>query len=150
MQQHSGQHLLSAVLLELFGAQTISFHLGSDGSTIDIGRPTLEPDEVRRTIERANQIVFENRPVTVTFRDSSEDLGLRKPTERQGTVRIVAIDNLDQSACGGTHVRATGEIGPILIRRLEKVRGSVRVEFLCGMRAVKRAQAGYDALANLR
>lgn len=149
MQQHTGQHLLSAVLIELFDAQTVSFHLGAESSTIDIARPALEPDEVRRGLERANQMVFENRPVSVSFRHSSEDLGLRKATEREGMVRIVAIDNLDRSACGGTHVRATGEIGPIFIRRLEKVRGNVRVEFLCGMRAVRRANADYEALAGI-
>ena len=149
MQQHTGQHLLSAVLVELFGAQTVGFHLGVEVSTIDIARPSLEPDEVRRTMERANQIVFENRPVSVTFRHSSEDLGLRKATEREGLVRIVSIDNLDRSACGGTHVRATGEIGPIAIRRLEKVRGNIRIEFLCGMRAVRRAHADYEALAGV-
>jgi alanyl-tRNA synthetase len=149
MQQHTGQHLLSAVLLELFGAQTVSFHLGAESSTIDIARGALDPDEIRRALERANEIVFENRPVTVTFRHSSEDLGLRKPTGREGMVRIVAIEGVDQSACGGTHVRATGEIGGVLIRRLEKVRGNVRVEFLCGMRAWKRAQADYEALAGI-
>ena len=149
MQQHTGQHLLSAVLLELLGAQTISFHMGAESSTIDIATPALGPEQVRKTIERASRIVFENRPVTVTFRHSSEDLGLRKPTEREGTVRIVSIENMDASACGGTHVRATGEIGPILIRKLEKVRGHVRLEFLCGMRAVKRAHADYDALATI-
>jgi alanyl-tRNA synthetase len=149
MQQHTGQHLLSAVLLDLFGAQTVSFHMGEESSTIDIARPSLDAGEVRRAVEKANQIVFENRPVTVTFRHSSEDLSLRKATEREGTVRIISIADLDRSACGGTHVRATGEIGPILIRKLEKVRGNVRVEFLCGMRAVKRAQADYEALASI-
>jgi len=149
MQQHTGQHLLSAVLLELFGAQTVSFHLGAESSTIDIARGALDPGEVRRTLERANQIVFENRTVTVTFRHSSEDLGLRKPTEREGVVRIVSIEDLDQSACGGTHVRATGEIGGVLIRRIEKVRGNMRVEFLCGMRTLKRAHADYEALAGI-
>ena len=149
MQQHTGQHLLSAVLLDLFDAQTVSFHLGAETSTIDIARPSLEPAEVRQAIERTNQIVFENRPVTVAFRHSSEDLGLRKPTEREGMVRIVSIADLDNSACGGTHVRATGEIGSVLIRKLERMRNNVRVEFQCGMRAVQRAHADYEALANI-
>lgn len=149
MQQHTGQHLLSAVLLDLLDAQTVSFHMGVESSTIDIARPSLDAGDVRRAVERANRIVFENRPITVTFQHSSEDLGLRKATEREGTVRIVSIADLDRSACGGTHVRATGEIGPIAIRKLEKVRSNVRVEFLCGMRAVKRAQADYEALAGI-
>jgi alanyl-tRNA synthetase len=149
MQQHTGQHLLSAVLLELFGAQTVSFHMGVESSTIDIATAGLGPEQVRKAIERANRIVFENRPVTVAFRHSSEDLGLRKPTEREGTVRIISIENLDLSACGGTHVRATGEIGPILIRKLEKVRGHLRLEFVCGMRAVNRSHVDYEALATI-
>jgi alanyl-tRNA synthetase len=146
MQQHTGQHLLSAVLIELFDAPTVSFHLGAEASTIDIARP-LEPNQLRQALQRANQIVFENRPVLVSFEDSSQDLGLRKPTEREGTVRIVAIQDLDRSACGGTHVRATGEIGPILIRKLDRIRGSQRIEFVCGGRAVERAQADYEALS---
>jgi alanyl-tRNA synthetase len=148
MQQHTGQHLLSAVLMDLFDAPTVSFHLGAEASTIDVAR-TLDSGEIRRAEQRANEVVFENRPVTVTFRDSAEDLTLRKPTEREGAIRIVSIENLDRSACGGTHVRATGEIGPILIRKLDRVRGNVRIEFLCGMRAVERARADYEALSEI-
>ena len=148
MQQHTGQHLLSAVLVEMFGAQTVSFHLGVESSTIDIAR-SLEPAQLREAERRANQIVFENRPVTIGYQDSSEDLALRKPTERQGVVRIISIQDLDRSACGGTHVRATGEIGPILLRKLDRIRGNLRIEFLCGARAVKRAHADYEALSNV-
>jgi alanyl-tRNA synthetase len=90
-----------------------------------------------------------NRSVTVEFRDTSEDLGLRKATDRTGEVRVVTIAGLDRSACGGTHVRATGEIGPILIRKLDRIRGIVRVEFLCGARAIARARADFDALAGV-
>ncbi|HEX4593270.1 MAG TPA: DHHA1 domain-containing protein [Bryobacteraceae bacterium] len=148
MQQHTGQHLLSAVLVDLFDAQTVSFHLGVDACTIDVAR-TLEPAQIREAERRANEIVFENRPVTVGFEDSSQDLGLRKPTEREGVIRIISIDNLDRSACGGTHVRATGEIGPILIRKLDRIRGNQRIEFLCGLRAVKRARADFEALSSV-
>ena len=94
--------------------------------------------------------MFENRPVTISFQDSSEDLGLRKPTEREGLVRIISIENLDRSACGGTHVRATGEIGPILIRKLDRIRGNQRIEFLCGGRAIARARADFEALVGDR
>src|SRR6202451_3327285 len=148
MQQHTGQHLLSAVLLEMFGAATVSFHLGAEACTIDVDR-VLEPDQLRHAERRANEIVFENRPVTVSFQYSSQDLGLRKPTEREGEVRIVSIQDLDRSACGGTHVRATGEIGPVLIRKLDKIRGVARVEVLCGLRALGRARADFDALAGI-
>jgi alanyl-tRNA synthetase len=148
MQQHTGQHLLSAVLLDMYDAATVSFHLGAESSTIDIAR-ALEPAQLREAERRANQIVFENRPVTVSFQQSSEDLGLRKPTEREGEVRIISIQELDRSACGGTHVRATGEIGPILLRKLDRIRGNLRIEFLCGGRSVSRARADFEALSEI-
>ena len=146
MQQHTGQHLLSAVLIELFDAPTVSFHLGAEACTIDVAR-ALEPEQIRLAEQRANQIVFENRTVTISFQESSENLDLRKPTGREGLVRIISIENLDRSACGGTHVRATGEIGPILIRKLDRIRGNQRIEFLCGGRAIARARADFEALS---
>jgi alanyl-tRNA synthetase len=146
MQQHSGQHLLSAVFEELFSLRTVSFHLGAESSTIDLEGGPLEPAAVRQAERRANQIVCENRPVAVRFEDAGEARDLRKPSDREGTLRIVSIEALDRSACGGTHVRATGEIGPILLRKIEKVRQSTRVEFLCGGRAIGRARADYEAL----
>jgi len=148
MQQHTGQHLLSAVLVNLFDAQTVSFHLGVDSCTIDIAR-VLEPQQIREAELRANEIVFENRPVTINFEDSSQDLGLRKPTDREGIIRIISIQDLDRSACGGTHVRTTGEIGPILIRKLDRIRGNQRIEFLCGLRAVQRARADFEAISSV-
>jgi alanyl-tRNA synthetase len=148
MQQHTGQHLLSAVLLEAFAAPTVSFHLGAESCTIDVSRPLAE-DQLRETERRANQVVFENRPVSISFQLSSEDLGLRKPTERSGLVRIISIQDLDRSACGGTHVRATGEIGPILIRGLDRIRGNQRIEFVCGMRAVRTARSDFTALSRI-
>lgn len=149
MQQHTGQHLLSAVLFELFQFPTVSFHLGRDSSTIDVTAARLDPQQVVRAEHRVNEIVFENRPVEIAFLDASEATGLRKASEREGELRIVSIQGLDKSACGGTHVRRTGEIGPILIRKLEKMRGNVRIEFLCGDRAVDRARADYDSLARV-
>lgn len=147
MQQHTGQHLLSAVFEELFALHTVSFHLGAESATLDLeGRP-VDSRIAEQVERRANEIVFENRPVSVDFEDASEARDLRKPSEREGTLRIISIENLDRSACGGTHVRRTGEIGPILVRKLEKVRQSTRVEFLCGSRAIRRARADYDALS---
>ncbi len=147
MRQHTGQHLLSAVFIQLLDAPTVSFHLGAETCTIDIQRDALTADDIRIVEKRANELVQENRPVTVEFRDAADDLGLRKPSDRAGEIRIVSIAELDRSACGGTHVRATGEIGPILIRKLDRIRGIVRVEFLCGMRAVVRARGDFEALA---
>jgi len=147
MQQHSGQHLLSAVLVEMFGAATVGFHLGAEASSIDAALVSLDPAQAAAVERRANEVVFENRPLAISFEESP--LGLRKPSERQGPLRIVSIQGLDRSACGGTHVRATGEIGPILLRKLDKAHGSVRIEFLCGLRAVRRARADYEALAKI-
>lgn len=146
MQQHSGQHLLSAVFAALHGARTAGIHLGADSATIDLEGPALDAPALRAAEERANAVVFENRAVTISFEDAAAAEGLRKPAARAGAIRVVAIEGLDRSACGGTHVRATGEIGPILLRRTERVRGALRVEFLCGGRAVRRARADYSAL----
>ena len=146
MQQHTGQHLLSAVFLELFDMKTLSFHMGSDVSTIELGAPQLDPSQIVAAERRANELIAENRDVHITFEDAQAAEGLRKASERSGTLRIVSIDSLDRSACGGTHVRRTGEIGSILIRKLDKVRGNVRVEFVCGLRAVARSRAEFDAL----
>jgi|SRR5271157_926009 len=146
MQQHTGQHLLSAVFEELLGLHTVSFHLGAESSTIDLEGGALDAAAAARAERRANQLVSENRPVTVVYEDAAQVDGLRKPSGREGTLRVVSIAGLDRSACGGTHVRSTGEIGAILIRKLEKIRQSVRAEFLCGARAVARARADYEAL----
>ncbi len=149
MQQHSGQHLLSAVFVERFGIATVSFHLGRDSSTIDLNTATLEPARVIAAERRANEAVSENLPVSVSFEDAAETRDLRKPFEREGTLRIVSIAGLDRSACGGTHVARTGEIGPILLRKLEKIRDTMRVEFLCGGRAIGRARADFEALSRV-
>lgn len=146
MQQHTGQHLLSAVCEELFSLRTVSFHLGAESSTIDLEGGALDARTAARAEARANQLIWENRPVSVTYEDAAAVQGLRKASEREGTLRIVSIAGLDRSACGGTHVRSTGEIGAVLLRKLEKVRQAVRVEFLCGGRAVRRARADYEAL----
>jgi alanyl-tRNA synthetase len=152
MQQHTGQHLLSAVFEELYRIPTVSFHLGAESSTIDLQTADLQTaplDHARLEAaeERCAQIVGEGRPVSISFEDAATATGLRKESGRGGTLRIVSIEALDRSACGGTHVRSTAEIGPILIRKLEKIRGTMRVEFVCGLRALRQARADYRALA---
>ncbi|MGH7631574.1 MAG: alanyl-tRNA editing protein [Gemmatimonadales bacterium] len=149
MQQHTGQHLLSAVLADRFGFATVSVHFGPDVSTLDLETPAMDPGQLVAAEARANEIVWEHRPVEVTFEDAAAAAGLRKPTDRAGTIRVVTIHGLDRSACGGTHVRATGEIGPVLIRRVERVRKMVRLEFVCGGRALRRARADQELLARL-
>jgi len=149
MQQHTGQHLLSAVLEELFQIRTVSFHLGSEVSTIDVEAPALTAGQLERVEDRCAQIIAEARPVQITFEDAASDLELRKASTRTGTLRIVSIDNLDRSACGGTHVRTAAEIGSILTGKLEKIRGITRVEFVCGKRALRRAQADNRLVASI-
>ncbi len=150
MQQHTGQHLLSAVLVDLFDIRTLSFHMGAVTSTIDVSAAVLEPaSESSGSEERCAEIVAEARPVAITFEDAAPDLGLRKASARTGTLRIVSIDGLDRSACGGTHVRSTAEIGPILIRKLDKVRGNARLEFVCGMRALSQVRQDFRVLSEL-
>ncbi len=149
MQQHTGQHLLSAVFDQLHHARTLSFHLGAESSTIDLDAPSLSPAQLQSAERRANEIIQENLLVAVSFEDAAEAAGLRKESTREGTLRIVSIGSLDRSACGGTHVRATGEIGPLLLRKTEKIRNSTRVEFLCGQRAITRARADFEALSQI-
>jgi alanyl-tRNA synthetase len=147
MRQHTGQHLLSAVFHELFGWPTLSFHLGAETSTIDLGTAAASQEQIERAERVSNERIAANLPVAVSFEDAESVEGLRKASERGGTLRVVSIEGLDRSACGGTHVRATGEIGCLLIRKLEKIRNSLRVEFVCGGRAVGRARADYNALS---
>jgi alanyl-tRNA synthetase len=147
MQQHTGQHLLSAVLEELFKIRTVSFHLGTEVSTIDVDAPLLTPEQLERAEERCAEVVAEGRPVQITFEDASTTLELRKASERTGTLRIVSIDKLDRSACGGSHVRSTAEVGMVLTGKSEKIRGTTRLEFVCGNRALRRARADYRLLA---
>ncbi|HET8625200.1 MAG TPA: alanyl-tRNA editing protein [Gemmatimonadales bacterium] len=149
MQQHTGQHLLSAVVADLFGFGTVSVHFGPATSTIDLDTPAIDPAQVTGAEARVNAAVWEQRPVDVTFEDASTAGGLRKPTDREGVIRIVGIRGLDRSACGGTHVRNTAEIGPVLLRGAERVRKSVRLEFVCGMRAIGAARADRQLLARL-
>ena len=149
MQQHTGQHLLSAVLQDLFAIPTLSFHMGAEVSTIELGAATLDPRHIERAEERCAEIVGEARPVAITFDQASEDLGLRKPSSRPGTLRVISIAGLDRSACGGTHVRTTAGIGPVLLRKTEKIRGNVRLEFICGLRALRQAREDFRTLLEI-
>jgi len=135
--QHTGQHVLSQAFLRELGANTVSSHLGDDAGTLDFDRPGLTWEEIERVEAAANRVVWEDRPV-VSRLVAAADLGryaLRRPPKVEGTVRLLEIEGWDVSACGGTHCARTGEIGAIKIRGWEKMRGNVRVEFVCGDRA---------------
>jgi alanyl-tRNA synthetase len=148
MQQHTGQHLLSAMFQERFGLPTVSFHLGAEVCTVDLRGP--EPsEEVLEGAERAaNQIVFEDREVNVRYgtADQLSRLGVRKEVEREGILRAIEIEAADLQPCGGTHVKRTGQIGLILVRRCTKVRQDWRVEFVCGARAERAARRDFRLL----
>jgi alanyl-tRNA synthetase len=151
MQQHSGQHVLSAAFIELYQIPTVSFHMGDDYCSIDLTTPSLTAEQIAGAERRANEIVFENRPVTIRFvsRAEAEKLGLRKlsPADRD-ELRLIEVADFDLSACGGTHVSATGQIGSILLRKSETVRQGMRVEFVCGIRAVRTVRRDYTALSD--
>lgn len=149
MQQHTGQHLLSAVFADQLGYSTVSVHFAPDLSTLDLSTPTLSRDDLRRVERRANELVAANLDVVVSFEEAATATGLRKETDRSGPLRVVTIQGIDRSACGGTHVRATGEIGGILLRGQEKMKQNARIEFLCGHRAVRRARADFELLSGV-
>lgn len=138
MQQHTGQHLLSAAFERETGAKTVGFHLGSSGSTIDLDKE-LPADRITRVEDAVNAVVWEDREVCVKFVTASEaaKLPLRKDPEREGELRIIDIKDYDLSACGGTHVGRTGAIGVIAIAGFERFKGGLRVEFVCGGRALR-------------
>ncbi len=138
MQQHTGQHILSAASVEQLGANTVGFHLSDDYSTIDLDRAPLSMDDLSKVELLANSIVFENRRTVARFVADEQvpSLQLRKPVAHKGPVRVVEIPGSDCSACGGTHVHATGEVGLIKITRSERRGTETRVEFLCGGRAL--------------
>jgi alanyl-tRNA synthetase len=138
MQQHTGQHVLSQAFVQVLDAQTLSVHM-EQTCTVDLSLPALDAVGAERVERLANTVVLENRPVTVREVDAGEAtaLGLRRPPKQTGVIRVVEVTGFDWSACGGTHVRATGEVGSIVIRGWERYKGGVRVEFLCGWRALR-------------
>ena len=148
MQQHSGQHLLSAVFQERYGLPTVSFHLGSDLCTIDLRGPEPTADVLRGAQKAANAIVFEDRPVNVRYGTAAQfaEQGVRKEVDREGILRGIEIERADLQPCGGTHVRSTGHIGLILLRRCTKMRQDWRVEFVCGARSARVATNDFHVL----
>ncbi len=149
MQQHTGQHLLSAAFERNGSYKTVSFHLGENSSSIDLDSDRLGARQLEEAENAANQVVFENRPVRISFQAAGEasQLDLRKPTSREGEVRLVEVQGFDLSACGGTHVSGTGAVGLILVRKVERMKGLTRVEFVCGGRAHREARRDFRVLS---
>ncbi len=137
MQQHSGQHLLSAAFAELLQRPTIGFHLGAETVTVDLPGPPPDPDAIARVEAFCAAIIAENRPITATVvpPEAVSQWPLRKPPAVAGPVRVVTIAGVDHSACGGTHVPSTAAIGSVVVVRLERRGAETRVHFLCGERA---------------
>ncbi|MED1949449.1 alanyl-tRNA editing protein [Brevibacillus centrosporus] len=139
MQQHAGQHILSAAFLEVVGAETVAFHLGKERVTIDVRLDELTPEVWEAVEQRANQIVLENRPISARFVDDEElaTLPLKKQPTVTENIRVVIIPEFDYNPCGGTHPAHTGEVGMIKILGWERHRGNIRLEFICGWRALR-------------
>ena len=150
MQQHTAQHLLSQVLLRFGGTATLSFAIGPEHSSIEIGRSALNEEEIRDIENECARLIFANLPVRIfTSRDLSA-LKLRKPPKTQGIIRIVEIDGFDQSACGGTHLRSSAEIGLLKIVRTDHIRNNVRLYYLAGLRALGDYQLKHEAMARIQ
>ena len=155
MQQHSAQHVLSAAFVQLFNMPTVSFHMAEDYCSIDLqigdlATPSLSKEQVESAERLTNEIVLENRAVAIRFvtREEALNLGLRKvPPAERDQLRLIEIGDFDLSACGGTHVSQTGQIGAILLRKTEKVRQGYRVEFVAGLRAVLTARRDFSTLS---
>jgi len=149
MQQHSGQHILSAAFIKLFDMHTVSFHMADDYCSIDLDTPNLTQQQIEAAERLANEIILENHTVDIRFvnREEAAQLGLRKiPVADRDELRIIEINDWDLSACGGTHVNQTGQIGCILLRKAERVRQGWRVEFVAGQRAVRTAHKDFTTL----
>jgi alanyl-tRNA synthetase len=153
VQQHSGQHLLSAVFSRELNAPTVSFHLGDSTSTIDVATPPVAHHSLQRVERIVNELIAEDRTVTIRTVDRAEAEAmlaagaLRKLPEREGPIRLIEIADYELNPCGGTHVRSTGQIGGLLIRSVERVSRGFRVEFVCGLRAVQGARRDFELLA---
>ena len=139
MQQHTGQHILSACFYKLYSGETSSFHISKDNSTIEIGVESFDSEMIEKIEALANHIVFNNTAVTANIvdKDALAEFPLRKQPKVESNIRIITIEDCDCSPCGGTHVNRTGEIGLIKIKKLEKLKSSFKFEFVCGNRALK-------------
>ncbi|MBY0145837.1 DHHA1 domain-containing protein [Neobacillus niacini] len=151
MQQHAGQHILSAAFEQLFGYKTIGFHLGNETITIDLETEILLESEALRVEELANQIIVENRLIETKWVTEEELINykLRKETSVKEDIRLVIIPNFDYNGCGGTHPRATGEVQAIKILGWERQKKKVRVEFVCGNRVLKQLNQKNKVLMEL-
>jgi alanyl-tRNA synthetase len=148
MQQHTGQHVLSAAFGRLFENPTTSFHMGTEISTIDLARD-MSWEQIARAEDEANRIIWENREVAIRFvsADEASTLRLRKEPARTGVLRLIDVKEFDLSACGGTHVSRTGAIGTVVVSAAEKFKGGARITFACGGRVLHVFRTLRDAVS---
>lgn len=139
MQQHSGQHLLSSIFYKLYSAETIGFYIGKTCVYIDIDIPELKNEDIEKVEDFANKVIYSNFDIkTYIIRKKDIDkVPIREYHNMKSDIRIVEIDGMDYSPCYGTHHRSTGEIGMIKIRNWKKHKGNIRIEFVCGSRALR-------------
>lgn len=139
MQQHAGQHVLTAAFVELFDIQTTSFHLGEETVTIDLNCSEIDDAQLLAAEDLANRIIVENRPIVTKWvtKEQLEQYPLRKKVKVDQDIRLVIIPEFDYNGCGGTHPRHTAEIAMLKILRVEKQNGQIRIHFVCGNRIRK-------------
>ncbi len=150
MQQHAGQHILSATFAKLFEFETVSFHLGKDIASIDLDTPNITDEQLEKVEKMANEVILENRTVQTKWITESEleKFPLRKKVAVNDEIRLVIIPDFDYNGCGGTHPSTTREVSSIKILSIEKTRGQTRVYFVCGQRVLHQLQRKTTVLAN--
>src|SRR2546426_3215021 len=138
MQQHTGQHILSAAFVKLFDAPTHSFRVLEHECEIDVALDDPTDERIERAVDLANQIIWENRSMTIrqVTAEEAASLPLRKEPSREGELRVIEIDDFDLTPCGGTHAKSTGEVGVIAVRSWERAKGLTRIQFMAGIRAL--------------
>ena len=138
MQQHTGQHILSAAFVKLFKAPTRSFRVLEQACEIDVELANPSSEIIERAVELANNVVWEDRAITIkdVTPEEAVDLPLRKEPSREGELRVIEIEGFDLTPCGGTHAYRTGEVGMIGVRSWERAKGLTRIEFVAGVRAL--------------
>ena len=151
MQQHAGQHILTAAFVELFDFPTVSFHLGSDTVTIDIQTNAITEDQLAAAEKRANEIIIENREIITKWvtMEEANTYPLRKALKVEGDIRLVIIPDYDYNGCGGTHPTSTGQVQAIKILSTEKMKQNIRVHFVCGKRVIQTLHLQNNILTNV-
>lgn len=149
--QHTAQHVMTAILQDRHGIETLSFGINAEDASIEIGTEQLDWDQVEQFEKELQHIIFQNRPIRMMElpEDEVDRTRLRKPTDRTGMIRIVEIEGLDYNACGGTHVETTGQLGTIQVTGIKKVRGNIRLTYVAGNRALRMTQTARAALRSI-